>query len=99
MATLALVVWNIGTRSPLDLVRDIRLSLKRPRAIFTGLVCFAVGMIFVAAATILLIPTLPRAEVELVPAEILMFLVALVLEHLIGPQLRNLVTGSATSRS
>lgn len=97
LETLALVVWNVGTRSPLQVLRDLRAALGIPRAIFAGFVAFAIGVIFVAAGTILLIPAIPNPRVYLVPAEIFTFLVALGIEFLIGNDLRRLAGGRTRS--
>jgi len=57
----------------------------------------SVGLIFVAAGTILLIPAIPNPRVYLVPAEIFTFLVALGIEFLIGNDLRRLAGGRTRS--
>ncbi len=99
LETLALVVWNVGTRSPVDFVRDVARSLRRVRAIFVGFVCLLVGFIFIAAATVLLLPAMPDPLKDLVPVQIFTLLVALFLEHLVGPDLRRLATGHADKQT
>jgi hypothetical protein len=90
LEALALVIWNIGTRSPFHVVRDIRDALGKPRAIFAGIVAFVIGLIFVAAATVLLVPAVPNPSAYLAPAQIFTLLVALGIEFLIGNDLRRL---------
>jgi len=58
-------------------------------------VILAIGLIFVAAATVLLFPAVPNKLELLVPTEIFTFLVALGLEHLVGDDLRSLIGASA----
>jgi len=93
LETLALVVWNIGTRSPLQLVRDIRNAVGKPRAILAGIVTFLIGLIFVAAAMVLLVPAIPYPAAYLAPVGVITFLVALGTEFLIGNDLRRLAGG------
>jgi len=88
LETLALVVWNIGTRSPAALVRDVRRSATSARAVLMGFTSFLVGVIFAIAATILLLPAVPDKLEQLVPVEIFTFVVALGIEYLIGNDLR-----------
>ncbi|MEO6991064.1 MAG: hypothetical protein ABI346_04645 [Candidatus Baltobacteraceae bacterium] len=87
--TLALIVWNVGTRAPLEALRDLRAALGRPRAIVAGSLSLLVGLVFVAASTVLLFGTLDDVFSEFVPIEIFAFLVALVLEYLIGSEIRG----------
>jgi hypothetical protein len=90
LSTLAFIVWNIGTRPPLDVVRAILRGLRSPRVLFTGFITAVVGFIFVIAATVLLVPVLADPAVEFAPTEIFTFVVALALEHLIGNDVRAL---------
>jgi uncharacterized membrane protein YbhN (UPF0104 family) len=93
LETLALAVWNIGTRPPANMLRDVRAAARSPRALFTGFISLIVGLIFVAAATILLVPAVPDPVSHFVPVEIFTFLVALGIEFLVGNDLRRLVGG------
>ncbi|MDQ2858321.1 MAG: hypothetical protein M3R53_06675 [Candidatus Eremiobacteraeota bacterium] len=90
LETLAFVVWNVGTRSPLRVLRDVRASLRDVRAFVTGLVCALVGFIFIAAATVLLLPAIADPPADFIPVEIGTLLIALATEHLIGNDLRTL---------
>ena len=94
LETLALAIWNIGTRSPAAVLRDVR-RVREKRSLAMGLASFAIGLIFVAAATVLLFPAVPNKLELLVPTEIFTFLVALGLEHLVGDDLRSLIGASA----
>lgn len=90
LSTLAFVVWNVGTRTPLEVVRDIRQGLRSPRIVFAGVSSTVVGFIFIIAATILLVPAIADPAADFAPAEIFTFVVALAIEHLIGNDLRSL---------
>ena len=92
LASLAFIVWNVGTRSPLSLVHDIRRTGRNPRALFLGAIAFAVGTIFIVAALVLVL-AIVDFEAELWPTLVLMFLVALAIELLIGDDVRRLATG------
>ena len=89
LETLAFAIWNVGSRSPLDVVRDAYRTVRERRGIFTGIVALAIGLVFVAAGTILLQPALP-SERDAMPIELATFLIALALERTIGGDLRAL---------
>jgi hypothetical protein len=91
--TLALVVWNVGTRAPTALLRDLAGGLRSPRTLFAGMIGMLVGLIFVAAGTVLVFPIIPNA-MDFAPIEIFTLLVALLVEHLIGNDLRALAGGN-----
>jgi len=92
--TLAFVVWNVGTRSPQEVIAAVRRALFARRSLFAGIVSALVGLIFVTAATVLLLPAIAVPQIDFVPAELFTLLVALALEHLIGNDLRALAGGS-----
>ncbi len=92
LASLAFIVWNVGTRSPIMLLNDIRQTGRNPRAIFLGAIAFAVGLIFIVAGLVLVL-AIVDFEAELWPTLVLMFLVALAIELLIGPDVRRIATG------
>jgi hypothetical protein len=103
LETLAFAAWNIGTRSPTAAVRDMVKAARNLRVLASGVAAFVVGLIFIVAATVLLIPAV--YPVDLVPIAIGILLVALVLELLIGNDLRLLAallggrSGSANPRA
>ncbi len=97
--TLAFVVWNVGTRSPLEVIAAVRRALLARRPLFAGILSGLVGLIFVTAASVLLLPAISAPQIDFVPAELFTLLVALALEHLIGNDLRALAGGAdATPR-
>ena len=92
LVSLAFIVWNVGTRSPITLINDLRRTGRNPRAIFLGAIAFAVGTIFIVAGLVLVL-AIVDFEAELWPTLVLMFLVALAIELLIGPDVRRIATG------
>jgi hypothetical protein len=88
--TLAFSIWNIGTRSPATVLRDVRLRLRDRSTLATGALRGAIGFIFVAAGTILLWPAVADPASDFAATEIFAFLVALGLEHLVGPDVRRI---------
>lgn len=88
--TLAFVIWNVGTRSPVALARDIRASLGEPRKMFAGATRFVIGAIFMTAATVLMLTAIADPFADFLPAELFTLLVALAIEHLIGNDVRAL---------
>ena len=87
---LAFVVWNIGTRTPLALLRDLRRGLHDARVALIGAISFLVGLIFITAATVLLSPAIADLERDFLPVELFTLLVGLALEHVVGDDLRAL---------
>jgi hypothetical protein len=88
--TLALAVWNVGTRPLGRMVADVVRATRNPRSVAVGLFSALVGLVFVAAGVVLLVPTVGDAINEFVPLEIFTFLTALGIEHIIGNDLRTL---------
>jgi hypothetical protein len=86
LETLALCVWNVGTRPPLAMLRDVARAARSARLLAAGILSAAVGILFVAAATILLLPAVDSAE--FVPVTIYTFVTALAIELLVGVDLR-----------
>ena len=95
LEALALVVWNVGSRSPIGVMRDARKALGNPPAIFAGVLALVVGLIFVTAATVLLLPAVPNPQVYFAPVQICTLLISLAIEFLIGADLRRIAGGRA----
>jgi hypothetical protein len=90
LETLAFIVWNVGTRSPIGVLRDVRGAFRDGRKLFAGIVCTIVGFIFIVAATVLVVPICADPDVDFLPLELFTLLVALAIEHLIGNDVRAL---------
>ncbi len=85
--SFALVVWNVGTRGPREVVDDVRRAWQTRRAV-RGLVLFAAGALLLAGGTLLLILELPLPAQSFAPVELIAIVAALLVELLIGPELR-----------
>ena len=90
LQSLAFIVWNVGTRSPLRVLRDVRAAIGNVRKVMMGLAATLVGFIFIMAATVLIVPICADPNVDFLPTELFTLLVALVIEHLIGNDVRAL---------
>jgi hypothetical protein len=88
--TLAFVVLDVGTRSPGGVLRDFSAGLRSSRSLLLGTLRTLVGLIFITAATVLLLPAVALPSIDFLPIELFTLFVALGLEHLIGNDLRNL---------
>ena len=86
--TLAFSVWNLGTRSPASVLRDMRASVRNRSAFAAGTLRALIGIIFLLAGTILLLPAVANPQADFAATEVFAFLVALALEHLVGPDVR-----------
>jgi len=91
LETFALAVWNVGSRAPTAVVHDVVRALHNRRVFVTGMLSLCIGLIFVAAATVLLLPTVYDVAADFVPLEIFTFLAALAIECLVGSDLRGLI--------
>jgi hypothetical protein len=99
LETCALAVWNVGTRSPAIVVRDVLAALRSPKALAAGAFSAFVGMLFVAAATVMLLPIADAAATDFVPLSIYTFVTALAVELLVGNDLRAVATRFAGAPS
>ena len=88
LETLALCVWNVGTRTPAAMLSDMVRAFQSPRAFVAGAFSALVGLVFVAAATILLLPVVDKQASDFVPLAIYTFIAALAIEFLVGNDLR-----------
>jgi hypothetical protein len=83
----ALIVWDIGTRSPVRLVADIRAGLQHSTAIVQGLIRLAIGLLALFLGALVSAPVAVR-PVDFTIVECWALVTALVVEQLIGPDLR-----------
>ncbi len=89
--TLALSIWNIGTRSPARLARDVIARFRERGPLVAAIVRTVIGAIFVTAGIVALVPVIADMQDDLAPTELFTLLVALALEHVVGPDLRGLL--------
>jgi len=100
-ASIALIVWDIGTRSPSRLLIDIVKAARNGRDLLKGIVRFLAGLVFVALSVALMFFAVPENEFSRYALyEIGAFLTALAVELLIGDDVRRFVSRwIAVSRS
>ncbi len=83
----ALVIWDIGTRSPSRLVADLRAGLRDRAAVGRGLVRLMTGLLAIGLAIAVSRPVAFRpADFSIVESVALG--AALIIESLVGPALR-----------
>ncbi|GAC1392371.1 MAG: hypothetical protein NVSMB31_10430 [Vulcanimicrobiaceae bacterium] len=91
-AAAGLIIWDVGTRSPLRVATSILTALRTPKTLARGVIRFLVGAVFIAASALLLILILPQNEfARYTLYQIVAFLAALAVELLIGEDVRPLL--------
>jgi hypothetical protein len=86
----AFIIWDVGTRPPLRLGRDIARGVRVPRSLAFGLLRFVVGGALLFAAADVARPGMPTMQ-AFTFIETGMLIAALLVEQLVGPDLRRLV--------
>ena len=91
-ASIALIVWDVGTRSPSRLIADIASAVQTRRFLLRGALRFLIGLFFVALSVTLMFFAVPENEFSRYTLyEIGAFLTALAVELLIGEDVRPLL--------
>ena len=85
---LAFTVWDVGTRPPLRLFRDVASGVRAPRRFAAGALRFAFGAVLLVFGAAVARPAMPSFGVFTV-LETLMLVAALIVEQLVGPDLRR----------
>jgi hypothetical protein len=85
---LAFVIWDVGTRPPLTLIRDIRAGVHQPAALLAGGARFLAGLGLLVLAGLIARPATPTAR-SFTFLETWMVIAALLVEMLIGNDLRS----------
>ena len=87
---MAFTVWNIGTRGPVRLFRDVATSRRSLNLVVRGLWRFVVGSAMIVAGSFLLL-AMVNADIrrEFGVLETIAILAGLALEMLLGPELRR----------
>ncbi len=91
---LAFTVWDIGTRPPLRLARDVAGSVRMPLVLARGVVRFLIGFGLLILAALIARPGMPTARAFTL-IETGMLVVALLVEQLVGPDLRRRIRPNA----
>jgi hypothetical protein len=88
---LALTLWNLTSRSPVRVAQDIFHSFARPLTFAGGALRFVAGLVFAAFALALVLSALRFSTAEVFSIfAVITFLTALVVESLIGDDLRRI---------
>jgi hypothetical protein len=85
---LAFVVWDVGTRPPRELVRDVVRGARVPAVLARGLLRFVAGSALLFAALVIARPGIPSLR-AFTFIETGMLIAALLVETLVGPDLRR----------
>jgi hypothetical protein len=85
---LAFVVWDIGTRPPSRLARDVAGGLRNPAILARGIIRLAIGAALLFLAAVVARPAMPTLRAFTL-IETGMLIAALLVETLIGPDLRR----------
>ncbi|MDQ6926040.1 MAG: hypothetical protein M3154_07375 [Candidatus Eremiobacteraeota bacterium] len=85
---LAFTIWDVGTRPPLRLVRDVARGVRVPRVLVRGVLRFLIGFGLLLLAAVVARPAMPTMRAFTL-IETGMIVAALLVEQLIGPDLRG----------
>jgi len=85
---LAFTIWDIGTRPPLRLIRDVVRGVRVPRVLASGVLRFLVGFGLLVLAAVVARPAMPTMRAFTL-IETGMIVAALLVEQLVGPDLRR----------
>ncbi len=85
---LAFVVWDVGTRPPLQLLREVARGVRVPAVLGRGTIRLVVGGLLLLLAAVVARPAMPSMHVFTL-LETGMLIAALIVEALIGPDLRT----------
>lgn len=84
----AFILWDVGTRPPLQLARDVARGVRVPRVFAFGLLRLIVGGALLFAAADVARPGMPTMQ-AFTFIETGMLVAALLVEQLVGPDLRR----------
>jgi hypothetical protein len=85
---LAFTIWDIGTRPPLRMLRDVASGMRVPRVLARGILRFAIGAGLLFLAAVVARPAMPTMRAFTL-IETGMIVAALLVEQLVGPDLRR----------
>jgi hypothetical protein len=85
---LAFTIWDVGTRPPLRLVRDVAKGVRVPRVLARGFLRFLIGFGLLYLAAVVARPAMPTMRAFTL-IETGMIVAALLVEQLVGPDLRR----------
>ncbi len=85
---LAFTIWDVGTRPPVRLIRDVAIGVRVPRVLARGVLRFLIGLGLLVLAAVVARPAMPTARAFTL-IETGMIVAALLVEQLVGPDLRG----------
>jgi hypothetical protein len=91
---LAFTVWDVGTRPPLHLIRDVTRGVRVPAVLARGTLRFLTGLALLFLAALVARPGMPTLRAFML-VETGMLIAALLVENLIGPDLRRTIRRAA----
>jgi hypothetical protein len=86
----AFVIWNLATRSPAQLARDVAGGLRSPATALRGTLQIAVGLLLLVAGVSLIVPIAPDGHAFLI-LETWTVVTGLLVEQLIGGDFYNAI--------
>ncbi len=94
MDALAFILWDVGTRPPLQLARDVARGVRTPRTFAYGMLRLITGAALLFLAADVARPGMPTMQ-AFTFIETGMLVAALLVEQLVGPDLRRQLRRSA----
>ncbi len=85
---LAFTIWDVGTRPPVRLIREVARGARVPRVLARGLLRFLIGFGLLVLAAVIARPAMPTMRAFTL-IETGMIVAALLVEQLVGPDLRR----------
>ncbi len=85
---LAFTIWDVGTRPPLRLIRDVASGVRMRRVFVQGVLRFLIGLGLLFLAAVVARPAMPTMRAFTL-IETGMIVAALLVEQLVGPDLRR----------
>jgi hypothetical protein len=82
------MLWNLASRSPAQLVRDVAGGVSRPAVALRAVLRFLTGLLLLAAGAVLVLPLTLQVRTFTV-LETLTVLTGLLVEQLVGADLRR----------
>ena len=93
----ALIIWDVGTRSPVRLVADIRAGARVSAVALRGTIRFAAGLAALAGGVVI-VGALVARQLDFTVLESWALVTALLIEQLVGPDLRAAVANAVKRR-
>ncbi|TAM74646.1 hypothetical protein EPN44_10625 [bacterium] len=84
-----MTLWNIGSAPPLQALASLRASLRGHASL--AIVRIALGFTAVLGGTLAVLEVVPSSDPDLVPISLIVFLAAILVEHLVGGEVRSRV--------